>query len=403
MNKSSFFTGQPILTQLFKLIPRHVITRAVKVHSSDNYYKKFDTHHHLVTLLYAAFQHCTSLREVVSGMSACEGRLQSLNIRHFPARATFADANKNRPFQVFEDIYQSLFRMYYPAFPDSRKEKLPNRLVIIDSTTISLFKQILKSAGNKALDGKRKGGIKVHTAVRAADNVPFLIRLTAGAAADAPFMKDLHLPAGSIVVMDKGYNNYKVLHEWTTKRINWVTRIKARGVVEVTRQRQLGQKHKEQGILTDEDVILGYNNKTIQRVKARLVRYYDKEKEKVFEFITNNRKWSPLKVAEIYKRRWQIELLFKRLKQNLQLQYFLGDNENAIKIQIYCALIADMLLQVASRGLKRRWAFSNLASIVRMHLMNYTNLRMFLENPDNCRICNPAPSYDPQLKLSLSG
>jgi hypothetical protein len=156
-------------------------------------------------------------------------------------------------------------------------------------------------------------------------------------------------------------------------------------------------------VLSDQHIKLGFKNNVIQQVDARLVRYYDQDNKREFAFITNNRTWEPYRVAEIYKKRWQIELLFKRLKQNMPLTYFLGDNENAIKIQIYCALIADLILKMATNGIKRKWAFSNLASIVRLHLMHYTSLRKFLEQPDKCHIRNPVPDLNPQLKLNLSG
>jgi IS4 transposase len=403
MNKSSFSSGQPIFTQLIKFISRSSVNKAIRSHNGDRYCKKFNTWHHLIAMLYCCYQHCTSLREVVSGMAACEGRLQSAGIIYLPARSTLADANKHRSYKVFEDIYQSLYGQYHEFLSDSRSDKLSKRMVIIDSTTISLFQEILKGAGCPGLNGKKKGGIKVHTAIRANEGVPYLTRFSPGAGADVNFLKDIHLPKGSIIVMDRGYKNYKKFHEWNQEGIYWVTRLQSTSVYEATKDRPVKAQHKTQGIISDQDITLGFKNKKIQQVKCRLVRYYDEATKREFTFITNNRLWSPVTVAEVYKRRWQIELLFKRYKQNMPLLYFLGDNENAIKVQIYCALIADLLLKVATKGIKRKWAFSNLASIVRLHLMNYTNLVKFLEQPEKCRIINPAPSYNPQLQLNLSG
>jgi len=403
MNKSSFFTGQPIFTQLIKLISRSSVIKAVRKNKSDHYCKKFDTWHHLIAMLYCCYQHCTSLRELVSGMAACEGRLQSASINWLPARSTLADANKRRSYEVFESIYQSLYHQYHDFLSDSRADKLSQKLVIIDSTTISLFQEILKGAGCPGINGKKKGGIKVHTAIKANERVPYLIRFSAGASADVNFLKDIQLPKGSIIVMDRGYKNYKKYHEWNKEGIYWVTSLQPKAVYEVTRNRRLTAHHKKEGVISDQNIVLGFKNKKIQQVKCRLVCYRDATTGKEFEFITNNFLWSPVTIAGIYKRRWQIELLFKRYKQNMPLLYFLGDNENAIKVQIYCALIADLLLKVATRGVKRKWAFSNLASIIRLHLMNYTHLVKFLENPDKCRIINPAPLFTPQLKLNLSG
>jgi hypothetical protein len=404
MNKSTFFTGQPIFSQLLKLLPSYVVTRAVSKHSSDRYYKKFNTHHHLITMLYASYQNCTSLREITSGIRACEGRLACLGMRHLPTRSAFSDANKKRNYQVFEDIYLSLYQHQEKCLSDSRKDLLNKKLIIIDSTTITLFKEILKGAGIRSLNGKRKGGIKVHMAVGAGQHSPFLVRFSPAADPDVKFFKDLRFPAGSVVVMDRGYNNYEKLNEWTEQKVNWVTRLRARSFVEVTRERQISPSEIKAGVLADKEVLLGADTSRIKaKVRCRLVSYRDKGTGRLFSFLTNNQRWKASKVADIYKRRWQIELLFKRLKQNMPLQYFLGDNENAIKIQIYCALIGDLLLNMATRGIKRRWAFSNLASMIRLHLTNYTNLRRFLEDPDKCRIINPIQQPDIQLKLNLSG
>lgn len=403
MNKSTFFTGQPIFSQLIKLIPRTIISRAVLDNNSDRYSKKFDTYHHLITMLYCCYQHCTSLREVVSGMGACEGRLQSLGITYLPARSTLSEANMRRSYQTFEQIYYALYKLYRDFLPDSRQDKLSRHLVIIDSTTISLFQEILKGTGIRGLNGRKKGGIKVHTAMRAHEDVPYLLRFSSAASADVSFLEHVHLPKGSIAVMDRGYNSYKKLHEWSITGVDWVTRLRADSKYEVIAEQIVTEEQKALGVRGDQYVKLGFKNNIIQQVDARIVRYYDQDNKREFAFITNNREWNPYKVAEIYKRRWKIELLFKRLKQNMPLTYFLGDNENAIKIQIYCALIADLLLKMATHGIKRKWAFSNLASIVRLHLMNYTSLTKFLEQPDKCRILNPVPDLSIQLKLNLSG
>lgn len=403
MNKSNFFSGQPIFTQLLNFLPRRLVINAVREFGSDHYYKKFTTYHHLITMLYACYQHCTSLREVSTGMRACEGRLQSLGIHYLPARSTLSEANTRRSYEVFERIYYSIYDRYKHFLPDSSSDKLSKKLVIIDSTTISLFKEILENAGRRSINGKKKGGIKVHVAIRAHEDVPFLIDLTKGSQADVSFLKKVHLPEDSVLVMDRGYNNFTKFHQWTTHKVNWVARPRVNTVVNVLKNRNISTEEKNAGVLSDQTVILGFKNNAIQQVKCRRVSFYDVPNNRTFEFITNNNHWKPSKVAAIYKRRWQIELLFKRLKQNMPLQYFLGDNENAVKIQIFSALIADLLLKIALTGVKRKWAFSNIVSFVRLHLMNYTHLIKFLEHPDKCRIINPVPEFNQQLKLNFSG
>lgn len=403
MNKSTFFTGQPIFNQLIQFIPRHSLLKAVREFNSDYYCKKFTTYHHLITMLYSCYQHCTSLREVSTGMRACEGRLQTLGIIHLPARSTLSEANGRRSYKVFEKIYYCLYERYKHLLSDSRADKLSKKLVIIDSTTISLFREILENAGRRSINGKKKGGIKVHMAIRANEDVPYLIDLTKASQADVSFLKKIHIPADSVIVMDRGYNNFKKFHEWNSQKVKWVARPRVNTIIELVKERPVTEEEQKAGVLSDESVVMGFKNKAIQQVKCRLVTYFDSEHQQTFKFITNNYRWKPSKVAAVYKRRWQIELLFKRIKQNMPLQYFLGDNENAIKIQIFCTLIADLLLKIALTAVKRRWAYSNIASLVRLHLMNYTNLIKFLEHPDKCRIVNPVSNLNPQLKLNLSG
>jgi len=402
MNKSTFFSGQPIFSQLLQSLPKSEVLRLARAHHSDHYYKKFTTHAHLVAMLYACYEQCTSLREVVTGMRACEGKLQCLQLRSLPARSTLSEANQRRSYEVFESIYYHLFERYRQALPDSRfkKDPLSRRLILIDSTTISLFKEILQNTGPAKVNGKKKGGIKVHMMVNASQDVPSLIRLTPGKCNDSVFLKHLHITKGSVVVMDRGYNGFSKLMEWNKQQVWWVTRLRSNTHYEVVGKVEVTQAQKDQGVLEEQQIVMGAMKKDIPKVPCRLIRYYDDVTNRQLTFITNNIKWKPAKVAAIYKRRWQIELLFKRIKQNTPLQYFLGDNENAIKIQIFCALISDLLLKIATTSIKRAWAHSHLYSLVRLHLMNYTNLIRFLENPYSTPIVDPIPKG--QLNLFQS-
>lgn len=387
MNKSSFFAGQPVFSQLIKLIPRYEIDRISKSLKANRYCKKFDTWHHLLAMLYASYQHCTSLREIETGMAACEGRLQSLNLKHFPRKSTFSDANKRRSAEVFEAIYQMLFKRLSPHLPDSRlKGSIFKKLFIVDSTTISLFTDIFKGPGRPPVTGKKKGGVKVHMAVRASQDVPSLLRITAAATNDVTFTQQIRIPKGSYVVFDKGYHSHRFYIDLNAQGINWITRLRQNAVIDIIETNPITDAEAELGVLLDEEVVMGHPNKNIIKVPCRRIRFEDKANGRCFDFITNNHRVKPSTVAAIYKQRWQIELLFKRIKQNMPLQYFLGDNENAIQIQIWCTLIADLLLKVITKGIKRTWAFSNLSSLVRLHLMNYTDLRGFLNNPDKARI-----------------
>lgn len=388
MSKGLIFTGQPIFSQILSFIDFDIIRKATRQYKSDRYYKKFKTREHLITMLYCVLHKCTSIREVTTGMQVCYTKLNHLGMRYCPRKSTLSDANKSRNYLVFETIHQQLYKSLRRSLPDSQiKNGWFKRLYIVDSSTISLFKAILKTGGRPAMSGRKKGGIKVHAMIKADEDVPCFVRLTAAASHDVKFIQGLHLPAGSVITFDKGYFDYKQYDLWTAQKVNWVTRLKHTGAYTVIKNKRVSSQNKEKGVLSDQIIELGYRQRpSNHQTKARLIIFNDKDTKKQFKFISNNLKFDAFTIASIYQQRWQIELLFKRIKQNFPLQYFIGDNENAIKIQIYVALIADLLIKYLKTRLKRSWSFSNLTSMLRIHLMSYVEIIKFLNNPEKALI-----------------
>jgi hypothetical protein len=395
MGKSTFFTGQPIFTQLLGLIDRNNVSSLARAGEHDRYYKHFNTYTHLVTMLYCVINKCTSSREVVSGMKACYHKLGHTGISKTPGRSTLCDANMKRSYKVFEQLYQHLYKRYRTLLPDSRVN-CP-KLFIADSSTITLFQEILKAPSMGKKNGKRKGGIKVHTLMEAAEDVPMQISFTAARTNDVTFLKDIQLAAGSFLVFDKGYVNYAQYQRLGDQGVYFVTRNKKDAHYVTTELNPVCDKDLSIGVLSDSSITLGTRTQRQKiKLKARLVTFFDREKGRLFEFLTNNFSLPAWQIAELYKKRWQIETLFKRVKQNFPLKYFLGDNENAIKIQIWCAFIADLLIKLVQVQLKKKWSFSNLSSIIRLHLMSYLHLSNFLNAPDKLP---GATKYNTQLKL----
>jgi len=396
MNKSTHFSGIPIIKQILKFIPPSDVTRTAKSYNSDRYYKKFKTYDHLVTMLYATISGVSSLRELSTVLLACEGRISHLNLKYFPKRSTLSDANKKRSSDVFGVIYANLFKRYASFLSDSSTLSPPvKNLKIVDSTTITLFSDILKGVGRNPINGKKKGGIKMHTMINALEDVPCLVRFSSAATHDHTFLKELNLEKYSFVVFDKAYNDYLQYLEWTLNDIYFVTRQKDNAVYKSIKEFDLADKTSD-AVLKDELILVEKDSKYIQ---IRRVAYWDAQKEKVYEFITNNIEISPDQVADIYKHRWQIETMFKRLKQNFPLKYFLGDNQNAIEIQIWSALIIQLIMLVIQRKVKRKWAYSNMVSVMRFHLMTYIDLFKFLENPNKKWIELTTKPPNVQLKL----
>lgn len=306
-----------------------------------------------------------------------------MGLSNIPGRSTLSDANSRRDSEVFAQIHQHLYTQYRYFLPDSRTKKGKENLYIVDSTTVSLFQEILKTTGVDPLNGKRKGGFKVHTLMKADEDVPCFVRMNSAASHDSPFLKHINLPQGSTLVFDRGYVNYQQYNRFTKENVWIVTRPHETTIWNVENERNVNDFQRKSGVLHDYEVTLGHShNKKAIKVPGRIIFYQDPKTGSFFKFFTNNMKWKPLTVANLYQKRWQVEILFKRLKQNYPLRYFLGDNENAIRIQTWCALIADLLLKVIKSGIKRKWSFSGIASIVRQHLMEYIHLAGFLQNPE---------------------
>jgi len=383
MSKNIHFFGQSVFGQLISLIDTNIISNASKTCLSDRYVKKFKTKDHLISMLFCSFAKCTSLREVSGAMLGLSGKTKHFQLDHIPKKSTLGDANQRRDADVFGIIYNKLFLKYGHYISDSRiKDVIKKQIEIFDSTTISLFKDILKCVGRKPKNGKRKGGIKVHTVINADETVPKLVWFTHSATHDHVLLNKLKMDSNIIYVFDKGYNDYKAFQRFCKNETGFVTRIKDNAVYNSVCQNEI-EEHIHSGVLEDEIIELTVKEAdSTSKLQLRKIRFYDRVLKREFEFLTNLFDMRADLVAAIYKIRWQIELLFKQLKQNFPLKYFLGDNENAIKIQIYCALIANLLMTVIQKTLKKSWAFSNLVSFCKIHLFNYIHLLNFLENPD---------------------
>ena len=379
MNKITNYPGQPIFTQILSFIDKALVERVTKLHRANRHSKKLMFKDHLVTILYAVFTGCTSIREVQSGLELCMGKLNHFDLKEVPPRSTLSDGNKKRPSAVFGAIYQGLYQKYRHIISDSRlKIEIASKLYILDSSTISLFKAILKPAGRKRNDGKSKGGMKVHTLLKADCNMPSFIKFTAAALHDQQFYQYIkELPDGSIITFDKAYINYEQFALFGQRGIFYVIPQKDNATYKSIKEFELTDD--EPCILKDELIEVSYKieeegiiiRKTLQ---LRRIAYYSQKHRSTFIYITNHFDIEAMQIVEIYKNRWQIEKFFKKLKQNFPLTYFLGDNINAIEIQIWCALIALMLLQVLHRENNSNLSFSILATIMRLHLMNYISI-----------------------------
>lgn len=385
MGKSTHFFGQPSYGQLTKLLDKEKITEISRQHDGEKYVKKFNCFTHLLTMLYAVIMRFDSLREIETAMTAEVNKLHHVGIKTVPKRSTISDANSRRSEMIFGEIYRCLYDQNRSKLSsDSRRrgsEEWLNRLMIIDSTTISLFSNaIFKGVGRHPKTGKKKGGIKVHSVIHANEGVPCDVQFTSAATNDSFMLAPVHYSREQIIALDRAYINYAKFEELSERDVVYVTKMKKNLVYEtkwdIIYQNEHGQmQHREQ--------IVVFRKGDIAHI-ARIITYVDvkKGKAKLVSLLTNDFDMDIQTIIDIYRRRWQIESLFKQIKQNFPLRYFYGESANAIKIQIWVTLIANLLLTLLQNRLKRSWSFSGLASIIRIVLMYYIDLEAYLNDPD---------------------
>ena len=386
MGKSTYFFGQPVYGQLIKSLDHDKIVEISRKHGGERYAKRFDGYTHLLTMLYAVIMRFDSLREIETTMITEVRKLHHVGIDRIPKRSTLSDANARRSEKFFEEVYHNLYEANKEKLTsDSRRngtEEWIKRLRIIDSTTISLFSNaIFKGVGRHPKTGRKKGGIKVHSVIHANEGVHCDVKFTSAATNDSFMLAPNHFRHDEIVALDRAYINYAKFEALTERNVVYVTKMKKNLVydtlVDCMYQNNNGEmEYREQVVVFRKD---GINH------IARIITYVDVKKgkqPKLISLLTNDFDMELETIVAIYRRRWQIESLFKQIKQNFPLRYFYGESANAIKIQIWVTLIANLLLSVLQSTLTRRWSFSGLATMVRIVLMYYLNLENFFNNPE---------------------
>ena len=376
--------------QLISLLDKSKILKFSHENGGERYVKHFDAWQHMVIMLYAVIKRFDSLREITDSMFPEARKFSHLGIRMMPRRSTLSDANARRSESIFESTYRDLYSTYKDELSsDSRRRQVPkwlSRLQIIDSTTITLFSNLIfKGVGRHPKTGKKKGGIKVHANIHANEGVPSDIKFTSAATNDSFMLRPSNYTAGDLLAIDRAYINYAKFEELTWRGVTYVTKMKKNLLYEVD----------SDTMYMSEDGLMKYRVQYVTFTKhvkdsddivhhARIITYVDikKTRAKLVSLLTNDMEMESKDIVEIYRRRWEIELIFKQLKQNFPLRYFYGESANAIKIQIWVTLIANLLLMVMQKRIKRNWSFSGLATMYRIMLMYYVNPYSFFEAPE---------------------
>jgi hypothetical protein len=384
-----------LFSQLLQQVPRSEFAARVNKHQAERNAKGFTCWTQFTAMLFCQLAHADSLREICNGLACCLGKLIHLGIQHGPSKSNLSYANARRPAALFEALFWTMAeRFRAQGHLGSRKHKFrfKNKLLSLDSTTISLCLNLFPWAEFR----RAKGGVKAHVLLDHDDYMPSFVHISKAKMHDAKVLAMLRLNTGSIVALDRAFNDYKQFARWTDAGVYFVTRMKNNAVYEVVEARSVPM---HRNILCDEIILLtgAQAQKKCSHALRRIV-VWDGDNEREIVLLTNHLHFGATTVADIYKERWQIELFFKALKQNLRVKSFVGTSENALRIQIWTALIAMLLLKWLHHLSKAGWSLSNLAAMLRLNLFTYRHLRDWLDDPFNTPPIQPIPK---QLELAL--
>ncbi|EON77531.1 hypothetical protein ADIS_1987 [Lunatimonas lonarensis] len=375
----------PILGQLLSFIPRELVKQSVEQYQSDKWYKRVKTWDQFVFMLYGVLTGSSTLREIIKNFMLMGDKLAHCGIFSIPKRSSVSDANSHRCADVFGHLYMLLYGHYRDYLSDSylslkiNGEVAPSTVEIFDSTVVTLFREVFKACGRLPLDGRKKGGLKAFTKITLSERVPNFICLKAAATNEKVFLSMLDLAKGTIAVFDKGFQKFGQYAEWTQKGVFFLTMMNKNARFTLLEQRKL-EEACESGVQMDAVIELEYQcgQQGTRKTRARMVTYIDPASDKRMVFLTNLMDLKAMTVCMLYKNRWTIEPLFRQLKQNFELTYFLSDSENGIKTQIWVALILNLVFTVIHKMTKEAEDFSTMVKLAAKHTASYVNLLVFL-------------------------
>ena len=363
-----------IFCQLLKLFPRTEFQALVKEHRAERHARGFTSWGQFVAMLFCQLGRAHSLREICGGLASCEGKLTHLGITA-PARATLAYANEHRPWQLYRGVFEALLARCEAAAPARRRFRFKNKLVSLDSTMIELCAEVFDWAKYR----RTKGAVKLHLLLDHDGFLPRVAVITDGKRSDIRVARTLRFEPGTILVMDRGYVDYAWFGQLTKDGVVFVTRLKDKAAYHVIETRQ-PPAHSH---VRRDEIIHWASDRAAKACPSALrrVEVWDPVTEQVLVFLTNDAGLGATTVAAIYKDRWQVELFFKALKQNLKIKTFVGTSANALHIQIWTALIAMLLLRYLQLRARFAWSLSNLVALLRMNLFTYRDLWTWLHAP----------------------
>jgi len=368
-----------LFAQIIQLLNRNEFKTLVSKYQADKYTKGINTWTHFVSMLFFQFAKANSLSEISNGLKATSGDLNHLGIqKKVPCKSSLSYINEHKDWEFFKDYYMYLYKCFSDEANFKQvKFKIKRKIYLLDSTTITLCLSLFDWAKYRTA----KGAIKLHTLLDYDGFLPTFINVTTGKVADVSEAKRLAIPSNSVVVADRGYEDYDLLSRWDKSGIKFVIRIKESTGTLGMKEKPLSEG-KDEHIILDEEIILE-NEQTREKYPKRLRRVviYDRKNDKTIILVTNNFTWTANTISELYKGRWNIEAFFKMLKQHLKIKTFIGTSLNAVMIQIWTAMTAILLMKYLKQRGKYNWSMSNLIAFLRMGLFLKLSLQQWLDKP----------------------
>lgn len=381
-----------MFSQVLKLVPRIEFERLVRQTGAEYRSKGLSSWSQFVGMLFCQLGRAHSLREIEGGLMSCEGKLAHLGIEA-PKRASLSYANKHRPWELYEKVFYGLYEKVATKVVGKRKFRFKNKLVSLDSTTIDLC----LSMYDWARFCRTKGAVKLHLVLDHDGYLPQFAVVTDGKVSDVQIARQIDFAPGTIVVEDRGYTDYALYARWTDSDVYFVSRLRDNAVFEVLKERDIAQG---QSVLKDQIIRLTSKHARDRCTHPlRRIEVLREDTGEVLVFVTNHHALAASSIAAIYKDRWQIELFFKALKQNLKIKTFVGTSANAVRTQIWTALISMLLLRYLQLSSRFGWSLANLVALLRMNLFTHRDLMAWLDRPF---AVPPDPHDDPQIALALT-
>ncbi len=378
-----------LFSQILSLFERSDFARHVRELKAEFRAKGFSSWDQFVAMLFCQLGQTRSLREITDGLLSCEGKLKHLGlVGHAPRRSTLSYANAHRPWQLYQRLFYDLLEQCQAISP-KKKFRFKNRLLTLDSSMIELC----ASMYDWAHFTHTKGAIKLHCLLDHDGYLPVFAHIGEGNSSDRTVARSLDLPKGSVVVVDRGYCDYQLFNQWTQQGVFFVSRL--RSSAQYVRVKSLPVP--EGGSLMGDHLVqfAAARGQPALPVWRRIL-FWCREKNEEIEILTNQLTWAASTIMAVYKERWQIELFFKSIKQQLKIKTFVGTSANAVQIQIWTALISILIIRYLQFRSRFHWAVSNLVALLRLSLFTYRDLWQWIDRPFDT---TPEPPPEQQLVL----